>query len=62
MSTNYANILGQNASGQVTGIGNVLKVRNIPPCSAMIPGNDKANEKINQTVVGNEKLVFTSAT
>ncbi|PQE08786.1 cyclin-like f-box protein [Rutstroemia sp. NJR-2017a BVV2] len=62
MSTNYANILGQNASGEVTGIGNVLKVRTIPPCSAMIPGNDKANEKTNQTVVGNEKLVFTSAT
>jgi len=26
MSTNYANIMGKNASGQVTGIGNVLKV------------------------------------
>jgi poly(3-hydroxybutyrate) depolymerase len=26
MSTNYANIMGANASGQVTGIGNVLKV------------------------------------
>ncbi|KAF7861385.1 hypothetical protein EAF04_007950 [Stromatinia cepivora] len=39
MATNYANIMGKNASGQVTGIGNVLK-----------------------TVVGNEKLVFTSFT
>lgn len=27
MSTNYANIMGANASGQVTGIGNVKKVR-----------------------------------
>jgi hypothetical protein len=27
MSTNYANIMGANASGEVTGIGNVLKVR-----------------------------------
>lgn len=26
MATNYANVMGQNASGQVTGIGNVLKV------------------------------------
>lgn len=25
MATNYANVMGQNASGQVTGIGNVLK-------------------------------------
>ncbi|KAA8569744.1 hypothetical protein EYC84_001327 [Monilinia fructicola] len=39
MATNYANIMAKNASGQVTGIGNVLK-----------------------TVVGNEKLVFTSST
>jgi len=27
MSTNFANIMGDNASGEVTGIGNVLKVR-----------------------------------
>lgn len=26
MSTNYANIMGSNATGEVTGIGNVLKV------------------------------------
>jgi hypothetical protein len=26
MSTNYANIMGDDSSGQVTGIGNVLKV------------------------------------
>ncbi|CAD6444784.1 0f292a56-1668-4961-9796-9e364f4d9605 [Sclerotinia trifoliorum] len=39
MASNYANVMGKNASGQVTGIGNVLK-----------------------TVVGNEKLVFTTST
>lgn len=26
MATNYANVMSANASGQVTGIGNVLKV------------------------------------
>lgn len=26
MATNYANVMAANASGQVTGIGNVLKV------------------------------------
>lgn len=30
MSTNYANIMGANATGQVTGIGNVKKVRIFP--------------------------------
>lgn len=28
MSINYANIMGQNATGEVTGIGNVLTVSN----------------------------------
>lgn len=30
MSTNFANIMGANASGEITGIGNVLKVRRTP--------------------------------
>jgi poly(3-hydroxybutyrate) depolymerase len=30
MSTNYANIMGADATGQVTGIGNVKKVSNFP--------------------------------
>jgi hypothetical protein len=58
MSTNYANIMGANASGQVTGIGNVLKV-------GIFLLSYKFVTLIRfptQTVIGNEALKFTSAT
>ena len=56
MSTNYANIMGTNATGQVTGIGNVLKVRFL-----LLSFSPYADPTL-QTVIGAENLKFTSAT
>jgi hypothetical protein len=57
MSTNYANIMGANASGQVIGIGNVLKVgiflltyiRNADMIQAVI-GNEAFSSPVRQKI------------